>query len=71
MIKDKIISEINKLSDEMQKKVYDYTIKLQFENNGKSGKELLQFSGLINKEDLSEMKNSIEENCECIDYEQW
>lgn len=68
MIKDSIMDAMENLSLEMQRKLLDYAIKLQFQDKGIDGKELVKFSGIIDAEDLNEMKKIIEKDCGKIDH---
>jgi len=71
-IKDKIISELESLSEEQQKKLLDYTLKLKFSmREPKTGSKLINLSGAISKADLNVMKKAIEEDCEQVDLNEW
>ena len=71
-IKDKIISELESLSEEQQKKLLDYTLKLKLSmREPKTGSKLINLSGVISKADLNAMKKAIEEDCEQVDLNEW
>jgi len=70
--KEKIINELDSLNWEQQKKMLDYLLSLKLSQlKGTKGKELLAFSGAINKEDLENMESAIVEGCEKIDVNGW
>jgi hypothetical protein len=70
--KEKIISELDSLNREQQKKMLDYLLSLKLSQlKGTKGKELLAFSGAIGKEDLGAMKRAIAEGCEKVDGNGW
>ncbi len=71
-LKNKIISELDSLNQEQQKKLLDYVITLKLsEKKVTSGKSLAGFSGVISKEDLAVMEKAIEEDCEQVDLHEW
>lgn len=71
-LKNKIISELDSLNQEQQKKLLDYVINLKLsEKKVASGKNLVGFSGIISKEDLAVMEKAIEEDCEQVDLNEW
>jgi len=71
-IKDKIISELESLSEEQQKKLLDYTLKLKLSmRESRTGSKLIKFSGSISKADLNVMKKAIDEDCEQVDLNEW
>ncbi|MBS4024674.1 MAG: hypothetical protein KGZ96_03250 [Clostridia bacterium] len=71
-LKDRIINELNSLSHDQQKKLLDYVLTLKLSKKKViSGKDLVEFSGVISKEDLAVMKKVIEENCEQVDLNEW
>lgn len=70
-IEEAIISEIHHLEIDQQKKVLDYTRSLVKDTvKGVQGKDLLRFSGAINKADLQQMIQVIKD-CEKIDPHEW
>ncbi len=71
-LKNRIISELDSLNQEQQKKLLDYVINLKLsEKKVTSGKSLVRFSGVISKEDLAVMEKAIEEDCEQVDLNEW
>lgn len=71
-LKDRIINELDSLSQDQQKKLLDYVLSLKLtKKKVTSGKNLLGFSGVINKEDLAVMEKAIEEDCEQVDLNEW
>ncbi|RJX25490.1 MAG: hypothetical protein C4554_07230 [Dethiobacter sp.] len=71
-LKEKIINELDRLSQEQQKKLLDYVLTLKMSNKkAVKGEKLLDFSGAISKEDLAVMEKSIKEGCEKVDLNEW
>lgn len=67
-----ILEEINKLGIEDQHRVLTFVRSLAGPTlKGISGKELLQFSGFIDKKDLQEMEEAIEKGCEQVNLDEW
>jgi hypothetical protein len=72
-IKSQIISQIDVLPIDMQKKVLDF-VKLLSETKaptGASGSKLAKLAGIMTKEDAQEMAEKIAEGCEKIDFNEW
>lgn len=71
-IKENILRDLNKLPIELQKKVYDFINALLLTlPKGNSPKNVLSFSGIMNKQDAKEISTIIEEGCEKIDEDEW
>ena len=71
-IEDDILEEIHKLQKTEQERVLEFARSLvKVEPRGVPGKHLLRFVGTINKDDLEEMAQSIEEDCERVDHSEW
>ncbi len=71
-VREKIINELDKLSQEQQKKILDYVLKLKISKKKTiKGKDLINFSGTIRKEDLVAMKKAIVDGCEKVDINEW
>jgi Cu2+-containing amine oxidase len=71
-IKDRIISELESLSQDQQQKLLDYVLSLKLSNKKvTSGKDLMSFTGAISKEDLAVMEKAIKEDCEQVDSYGW
>ena len=72
VLQQQIIQELNNLPLEMQIKVRDFAYALKISiPKGTAGKELLQFAGIMSKEEAKEIEKIIEEGCEQIDEESW
>ena len=67
--------EVNELMEEMpeeqQRRVAEFARSVVNRPVGVSGKSMLQFAGLIPREDLEVMERAIEEGCEQIDHASW
>jgi hypothetical protein len=71
-IKKQIIKDLGGLPVELQKRVQEFTHALLVtQPKGTPGKDLLRFSGLIDKGDLDKMKSAIESGCERVDSNEW
>jgi hypothetical protein len=71
-LKEDIIDQIENLPHELQVKVLDFAKLLQNKvPKGVAGKDLIQFEGVIDVEDLRLMAETIEEGCEGIDTNGW
>lgn len=71
-IKDRIISELESLSQDQQQKLLDYVLSLKLSNKKvTSGKDLMSFTGGISKEDLAVMEKAITEDCKQVDSDGW
>ncbi len=73
-IRDQIINQLDRLSAEQQKQVLDYSLSLQQKRPpGIHGDELIARARVINfsPEDLAEITQAIEEDCERIDWNEW
>jgi hypothetical protein len=69
LIKDNLISQIDKLPSDLQIRVLDFVKSLV--PKGVEGKSLLRFEGTIAADDLQIMSKVIEDNCERIDTNEW
>jgi hypothetical protein len=64
-IKQKMEEQLNSLPVNLQIKVLEYAKSLSIGlPDGVSGKDMLKFVGLIDKDDLKIMSSAIEEDCE-------
>jgi hypothetical protein len=64
-VKEDIIEQIEMMPYELQIKLLDYAKQLKSGNlKGVKGKDLLQFEGMIDQEDLKLMERAIEEGCD-------
>ena len=67
-----IVERLEKLTLGQQQEVLDFTMELSGElPEGTSIKEFLKFAGTIPLEDLEEMKQAIEEDCEQVHASEW
>ncbi len=76
MAENATIQQINKqlssLPPDLQKKIYDFTVELSHSRpKGTPGKDLLQFAGTIESDDIEVMKQAIEEGCEQVNADEW
>ncbi len=73
VLEHEIIQQLERLNPDQQRKVLDFARGLNVSERprGVPSSSLLQFGGLIPKEDLDEMMKAIEEDCERIDYGEW
>jgi hypothetical protein len=72
VFKEEIVNEIGRLDYGNQRRVLDF-VKALASAGGKGvpGKHLLSFASVIPPEDLEEIRNAIEENCEKVDRDEW
>ena len=67
-----IVQRLEKLSPGQQREVLAFTMELSGElPEGTPIKEFLKFAGTIPLEDLEEMKQAIEEDCEQVHASEW
>lgn len=67
-----IVQRLETFSPAKQKQVLDFTLGLAGETpKGIPLQELLEFVGMFPPEDLEEIKQAIEEDCEKIDASEW
>ena len=67
-----ILQRLEKLSPGKQRQVLDFTLELSGETTkGIPLQELLEFVGMFPPEDLEEIRQAIEEDCEKIDASEW
>ncbi|KAA3598054.1 MAG: hypothetical protein DWQ06_13225 [Calditrichaeota bacterium] len=71
-LKNEILFLLERMNTEQQKKLFNFMTSLNVQNiKGVSGKSLLNFTGLFEKEDLQEIEVAINENCSGIDLNEW
>ena len=71
-VKKEIMDHIGQLDYEHQRRVLDFARALAVTGpKGVPGKQLLSFAGAIPADDLKEMIQAIEENCEKVDADEW
>jgi hypothetical protein len=71
-IVDKVIEQLKALPNELQWRVLEFTRALTLSMpHGVPGQQLLRFASSIPLEDINEMKEIIEKDCERIDTNEW
>lgn len=71
-IKKKLIEDLSNLPFDSQKKVQEFAHALLItQSRGKSGKEMIKFSGIMSNDDAGELKRIIESGCEKVDLNEW
>jgi len=71
-IKKRLIEDLKDLPFDSQKKVQEFAHALLITHNkGRSGKNMVKFSGLMAREDADELKQIIEGGCEKVDINEW
>jgi len=71
-IKTEIIEQLNRLPHDLQRRVLNFARALALSQpKGVPGKQLLDFAGAIQKDDLEAMTQAIEEGCERINLDEW
>lgn len=71
-LEQEIVSELHKLPTVGQQQVLAFVRALAAElPKGVAGRELLQFAGTIDLDDLSLMNRAIQTACEGVDHDEW
>jgi len=71
-VTQQIISQLDKLPLELQRRVLDFIQALILSlPKGVPGKQLLRFAGTIGPDDIQAMKQAIEAGCEKVDMDEW
>jgi hypothetical protein len=71
-IVEKVIEQMKSLPQELQWRVLEFTRALVVSTpQGISGAQLLRFGGAIPRNELSAMKEAIEQGCEQVDGNEW
>lgn len=71
-LKQELQKQLEMLSVDEQKQVVAYAQTLaQKQLHGIPGSTLLQFSGLIPKDDLAQIESMIEQDCEQVNLNEW
>ena len=65
-----ILKEVDQLSSEQQRKVLGFVRGLRHKN-GSPGQDLLRFAGTIPPDDLAQISEAIEVDCERVDPDAW
>jgi len=72
LIKKEIEQQLNRLPEQLQRRVLEYALTLSPEHRkGVKGQSLLHFAGTIAIDDLDAMKRAIERDCEHVDQHEW
>lgn len=72
VIKEQILSDLDQLSPELQKRAADLVHALVAPlPKGVSGRDLLRFAGTLDDESAREMIAAIEQGCERVDLDAW
>ncbi|MCB0194498.1 MAG: hypothetical protein KDJ65_21290 [Anaerolineae bacterium] len=67
-----VVQEMEKLPDDLQRQVLEFTKRLTASvPRGVPGKNLLHFVGTIPADELQQMRQAIEQDCEQIDLNEW
>ena len=71
-VKKEIINQIGRLDYEHQRRVLDFARALVVTGpKGVPGKQILSFAGTIPADDLKDMIQAIEDDCEKVDVDEW
>ena len=71
-IVEKIVEQLKTLPRELQWRVLEFTRALSLSApRGVPGKQLLRFAGSISLDDVTLMRDAIEQGCEQIDVHEW
>jgi hypothetical protein len=71
-IKKKLIEDLKNLPFDSQKKVQEFAHALLItQHRGKSGKEMIKFSGILTNDEAGELRRIIESGCEMVDINEW
>lgn len=70
-LQEELLQRMAQLPEEAQQRVLTFVKNLTPAAGGSSGKELLKFSGAIDRTDLQMIANVIEEGCEKVDRSEW
>lgn len=70
--KTEIVAQLDQLPDDLQQRVLDFAKALaSSQPKGVPGKQLLDFAGVIEKDDLEAMTQAIKAGCEQVDLDEW
>lgn len=71
-IKKKLIEDLKNLPFDSQKKVQEFAHALLItQHRGKSGKEMIKFSGILTNDEAGELRRIVESGCEMVDINEW
>jgi hypothetical protein len=72
IIKDELLSRIDQLPVELQRRVIAFADALVLSNpKGTPGRDLLRFAGTLGEDSAREMQEAIEDACERVDVNEW
>jgi hypothetical protein len=72
IIKDELLSRIDQLPVELQRRVIAFANALVLSNpKGTPGRDLLRFAGTLDEDSAREMQEAIEDACERVDVNEW
>ena len=72
VIKDELLSRIDQLPVELQRRVIAFADALVLSNpKGTPGRDLLRFAGTLDEDSAREMQEAIEDACEQVDVNEW
>lgn len=71
-IKEQIMSQLDGLSDEEQRRILEFATALRPAlPGGVAGRDLLRFAGMFDGGDARRMAEAIEDGCERVDPNEW
>ena len=71
-LKREILDQLDKLGVEQQQQVLRFARTLvATQPKGTPGRELLRFAGAIERDDLQQIAQAIEEGCEQVNLDEW
>ena len=72
VIKDELLSRIDQLPVELQRRVIAFADALVLSSpKGTPGRDLLRFAGTLDEDSAREMQEAIEDACEQVDVNEW
>ena len=72
ILEQEIREQLDQLAPEQQRQVLDFARELAATRiKGVAGHTLLRFAGTIDVEDLATIAQTIEEDCESVDRDEW
>lgn len=71
-IKEQILNDLGRLTPEQQRRAAEFVRGMTSSlPPGVPGRDLLQFSGILDGESAQQMRQTIEEGCEQVDLDEW
>lgn len=69
---DQVVKQLRTMPDDLQQEVLLYTRQLKkVKQVGVPGKELVQFAGTFESDDLEIMRQAVDVDCEQVDLSEW